>query len=233
MGDILDAIFGAAVLMVGVDAAEGESLAGFGDRIAKGQGVKETIVGVVVTDGDAVRGSKAFEGKLGSDSGGLVEFRHEVHVCEVGEMVNEDGGAGVAKGGGSAAMSGNKSWGGADELVDADNLTGEGGRLDGAEIAGAFGTPRFAMGFAVGAARAGRRTDVGEFGWNQASSGKELETGEAKVTEPFVVDEEEVLLALGGDNGRVIRRKIGGGCVGRGGSRIGSSWGEVEDGVGR
>jgi hypothetical protein len=47
---------------------------------------------------------------------------------------------------------------------------------------------------------------MGEFGWDQASSGKELEAGEAKVTEPFVVDEEEVLLALGGDNGRVIRR---------------------------
>ncbi len=204
MGDILDAVFGATVLMVGVDAAEGEGLAGFGDGVAEGQGVEEAVVGVVVTDGDAVRGGEAFEGELGSDSGGLIEFGHEVYVGEVGEVVNEDGGAGVAKGGGGAAVSGDKSRGGADELVDTDNLTGKSSRLDGAEIAGAFGAPGFAMGFAVRTAGAGRWSDVGEFGWDQASAGKELEAGKAKVAESFVVDEEEVLFALGGDNGRVI-----------------------------
>ena len=54
---------------------------------------------MVVTDGDTVRGAKAFEGLLGFDGGLGVEFRHEVDVSKVRKVVDKYGGAGVAGGG--------------------------------------------------------------------------------------------------------------------------------------
>lgn len=198
MGHIFDAIFGAAVLMVGIDAAESEGLTGCGNGLAEGGGVEETIVGVVVTDVDPVSGKEAFESEFGGDGGRLIEFGHEVNVCEVGEVVDKDGGACVTEGGGGAAMIGDESRGRTDELVDADNLSREGGRLDGTKIAGAFGAPRFAMGFAISASRAGGRVDSGEFGRNEAGASEKFEAGKTKVAEAFVVDEKEVLFALSG-----------------------------------
>ena len=68
-GNVLDPIFGAAVLMVGIDAAEGERLVGGGDRGAESCCIEEAVVGMVVADGDAVLDrAKAFESLLGSNS---------------------------------------------------------------------------------------------------------------------------------------------------------------------
>ena len=109
-GDIFDAIFGAAVLVMGVDTTEGKGLVGGGDRRAESGGIEEAVIGMVVTDGDAVLGAEAFEGLFGLDGGLGGQFRHKVDVSKVRKMVNKDGSAGVAGRGRGAAVSRDKTW---------------------------------------------------------------------------------------------------------------------------
>jgi len=61
---------------------------------------------VVMTDGDAVGGTKAFEGKLGVDGSSGVEFRHQMDIGEVGEVVDKHSSAGVTGRGGGATVGG-------------------------------------------------------------------------------------------------------------------------------
>ena len=108
-GDVFNAIFSAAVLVMGVDAAEGEGLVRGSDGGVKSGGVEEPVVGMVVSDGDAVRGAETLKGLFGLNGSRLVEFGHEVNIGEVRKMVHEHGGSGVSSGGRRAAMGGNKT----------------------------------------------------------------------------------------------------------------------------
>ena len=175
-GDILDAIFGAPVLMMGVDAAEGKRLIGRGNGGPEGGSVEKAVVGMVMADSHAVFRAKAFKSLLGGDSSVLVELGHEVDVRKVGEVVDEDSGACVASGGGGTTVSGNKTGCGADQLVNTDNLSGKGGRFDGAHIAYSLGSPGFPVRFSVSAAGAERRGDVGKFVRDHVCACEELES---------------------------------------------------------
>ena len=223
-GDILDAVLSATILVVGVDAAKGQGLFRGGDGGAKSSGVKEAIVGVVVADGDAVGGAELFKSLFGGNGGLLIHVRHEVHIREVGEVVDKDGSAGVTGGSGGASVSGDKTGGGTDELIEADYLTWESGGFDGSLIVDAFGTPRFAVRFAVGAAGAEGGRDIGKLVRDDVGTGKELKAGEAEVSKTFMVDKEGVLFALsvceggvhvGGRRGSAIGQEVE--RLGRGG----------------
>ena len=73
-GDVLDAVFGFAVLMMSVYSAERESLVGFGNRSLKLLGVKQAVVSVIMPGLNAVRGENAFERKFRFDCGVGVHF---------------------------------------------------------------------------------------------------------------------------------------------------------------
>jgi hypothetical protein len=171
---IFDAILGAPILVVGVDAAERKGLIGGSDGGAKSGSVKEAVVGVIVSDGDTMFRAEALKGLLGSNSGVLVEFGHEVDVREVGKVIDEDGGASVASGGRGAAVSRDEAGGGTDELVNTDDLAGKGGRFDGTQIADALGPPGFAVGFAVSTSGTEGGGDVGQFVWNHVCPRQQL-----------------------------------------------------------
>ena len=157
-------------------------MVGGGDRGAESCRIKESVVGMVVTDGDTVLDrAKAFESLFGSDSCLLIQFSHEMDVGEIGEMVNEDCSAGVASQSRGTAVSGHESGGGTDQLVDANNLAWKSCRFYGTEVADTLGTPRFAVRFAVCATGTKGRRNVGKFMGNDVSAGKKLKLGEAEV----------------------------------------------------
>jgi hypothetical protein len=127
---------------------------------------------MVVAYEDTVGRAKALKGKFGINGCGLVKLCHQVNVSEIGEMVNKNSSALVTGSCWRAAMGWNETGSWTDELVDTDNLAREGGRLDGTAIADTFSTLGFAMGFAIGTARAERGFDVSEFSGYEVSAGK-------------------------------------------------------------
>ena len=90
-------------------------------------------------------------------------------------------------------------------MVHTDDLAGEGRGFDGTEVAKAFGTPRLPMRFAVCASRAKGGWDVGKVMRQDVGASKELQFGEAEVTEALMMDKESVLFALGIGKGRIDR----------------------------
>ena len=109
--DVFDAIFSFAILVVSIDATEGEILLAVIDGSAESFGIEEAIVGVIIGNGDVVSFEDSFEGAFGFHGCFGVHFGHEVDVGEVGEVVNKNCGADVALESRSATVGGNKAKG--------------------------------------------------------------------------------------------------------------------------
>jgi len=62
---VFDAVFCFAVLMVCIGAAEGDGLAAEMDVVMEYLGVEEAVVGVIMSDSDAVLVSNSFKSALG------------------------------------------------------------------------------------------------------------------------------------------------------------------------
>ena len=165
-GYVFDATLGLSVLMMGVDATESEALVGFENGGFENFGIEKAVVGMIMSDGDAVGCAYAFESELCFDGGIGVHVGHEVDVGEIREVIGENGGADVAFKGGTTTVRGDKAWCGADKLVYADDLARGGGHFEATVIFHALGAPRFAMSLAVSAAGAGWRVHVSEVGGN-------------------------------------------------------------------
>jgi hypothetical protein len=164
----LNTILCFAVLMMSIDATEGEGLSGSGDGRLEKLGVKQPIVRVVVMHSDAMGPKETFKGLLGCDGGSCIHLSHQVDVSEVAEMVNENSGANVAHQRGSSPMSGYETGSGTDELINADHLAWCSSDSEGAAILilDTFAPPRSAMGLAVGTARTSGGVHISEFAGN-------------------------------------------------------------------
>ena len=77
----------------------------------------------------------------------------KVHIFEVGIMVDEDGSSNKSLQCWTAAVNGNKTLCGADQLINAHNMTRSGYHSNLLQIANAFMTPLSSVGFAISAAR--------------------------------------------------------------------------------
>ena len=124
-------------------------------------------------------------------------------------MINEDSCTDVSLVGGFAAMDGNKSRSGADELIDADDLAGSSSRADRFVIFNAFVAPRETMSFAVGTAWARRGINIGKLAGYESTASKKAKDRKTEVTKTFVVRHEKRLFALCSNDVRVCGRNVG------------------------
>ncbi len=85
-----------AILEVGIDPTEGESLSFRTAAVLEGVVCKLSVVTVVVEDADAVLLGKVLEGLLGVHGFFGGELCHQMDVLERGVVVHEDGGHCVA-----------------------------------------------------------------------------------------------------------------------------------------
>lgn len=69
---------------------------------------------MVMADAYVMGSREALNSFICGDGGNNSHLRHEVHVGEVGVVVNEDSSPNIAFLGGKAAVDGDKTWGGAD-----------------------------------------------------------------------------------------------------------------------
>ncbi len=94
--EISDGFFCNAILKVGIDPTEGESLSLSTAAVLEGVVCKLSVVAVVVEDADAMLLSKVLEGLLGFHGFLGGKFGHQMNVLEPGLVVHEDGGRCVA-----------------------------------------------------------------------------------------------------------------------------------------
>ena len=85
-----------AILEVGIDPTEDESLSFGAAVVLEGVVCKMSIVAVVVEDADTMLLGKVLEGSLGVHGFLGGELRHQMDVLEPGVVVHEDGGRCVA-----------------------------------------------------------------------------------------------------------------------------------------
>jgi hypothetical protein len=85
-----------AILEVGIDPTEGESLSFGAAAVLEGIVCKTSIVAMVVEDADAVLLSEVLKGLLGVHGFLGGELRHQMDVLEPGVVVRKDGGRCVA-----------------------------------------------------------------------------------------------------------------------------------------
>ncbi len=89
---ISDGLFCHAILEVGIDPTEGESLSLSTAAVLEGIVCKSSIVAVIVEDADAMLLGKVLEGLLGVHGFLGGEHGHQMDVLEPGVVVPEDGG---------------------------------------------------------------------------------------------------------------------------------------------
>ncbi len=94
--EISDGFLCNAILEVGIDPTEGESLSFSTAVVLEGIVCKWSIVAVVVEDADAVLLGEVLEGSLGFHGFLGGKFGHQMNVLEPGVVVHEDGGCCVA-----------------------------------------------------------------------------------------------------------------------------------------
>ncbi len=94
--EISDGFLCNAILEVGIDPKEGESLSFGAAAVFEGVVYKTPVVAVVVEDADAMLFGEVLEGLLGIHGFLRGELCHQMDVLEPGVVVNEDGGCCVA-----------------------------------------------------------------------------------------------------------------------------------------
>ncbi len=94
--EISDGFLCNAILEVGIDPTEGESLSFGAAAVLGGVVCKTSIVAVVVEDADAVLFGKVLEGLLGFHGLLVGELGHQMDVLEPRVVVHEDSGCCVA-----------------------------------------------------------------------------------------------------------------------------------------
>ncbi len=94
--EISDGFLCNAILKVGIDPTEGESLSFCTAAVLEGVVCKLSIVAVVVEDVDAMLLGEVFEGLLGFHGFLGGKLGHQMNVLEPGVVVQEDGGCCVA-----------------------------------------------------------------------------------------------------------------------------------------
>ncbi len=94
--EISDGFLGSAILEVGIDPTEGESLSFCTAAVLEGVVCKLFVVAVVVEDADAVLLNKVLEGLLGVHGFLGGELCYQMDVLEPGVVVHKDGGRCVA-----------------------------------------------------------------------------------------------------------------------------------------
>jgi hypothetical protein len=90
--EISDGFFCNAILEVGIDPTEGESLSFSTAAVLEGIVCKSSVVAVVVEDADAVLLGKVLEGSLGFHGFLGGKFGHQMNLLELGVVVHGDGG---------------------------------------------------------------------------------------------------------------------------------------------
>jgi hypothetical protein len=90
--EISDGFLCNAILEVGIDPTEGESLSFCTAAVLEGIVCKSSVVAVVVEDADAVLLGKVLKGSLGVHGFLRGELRHQMDVLEPGVVVHKDGG---------------------------------------------------------------------------------------------------------------------------------------------
>jgi hypothetical protein len=90
--EISDGFLCNAILEVGIDPTEGESLSFCTAAVLEGVICKSSVVAVVVEDADTVLLGKVLKGSLGVHGFLGGELCHQMDVLEPGVMVPEDGG---------------------------------------------------------------------------------------------------------------------------------------------
>jgi hypothetical protein len=94
--EISDGFLCNAILEVGIDPTEGESLSFCNAAVLEGIVCKSSVVAVVVEDADAVLLGKVFKGLLGFHGFLGGKLGHQMDVLEPGVVVHKDGGRCVA-----------------------------------------------------------------------------------------------------------------------------------------
>ena len=155
LSEVTNTVLGFAILMMGIHTAKRKSLMGTMDRLAEGLGIKETIVGLVMTNANTMGSSDMLKGLLGSNGGFSIVSRHEVDIGKIRVVINKDGGSSVTLDSGATAATTvrDKSRSRANKLVNTNNIPRSSCFADGLAIVNAFGTQRFLVSFAVGTTR--------------------------------------------------------------------------------
>ena len=94
--EISDGFLCNAILEVGIDPTEGESLSFCTAAVLEGVVCKMSVVAVIVEDADAVLFGEVLEGLLGIHGFLGGELCHQMDVLEPGVVVHKDGGCCVA-----------------------------------------------------------------------------------------------------------------------------------------
>ncbi len=94
--EISDGFLGNAILEVGIDPTEGESLSLSTAAVLEGVVCKSSVVAVVVEDADAMLLGEVLKGLLGIHGFLGGKFGHQMNVLEPGVLVHKDSGRCVA-----------------------------------------------------------------------------------------------------------------------------------------
>ena len=153
---------------------------------------------MIVPDGGTVLGKAAFECKFGDNSGGSIQGRHEVDVCVISEMIHKNGGADISGKSRATKVDWDKASSGTLKLIDTNNLSSKGGCAKVTVIGGSFGSPRFAMGFAISTTWTHGGINIGEFAWDEAGTSHKLQSSKTQMAQLLMDDCEPLLFALSG-----------------------------------
>ena len=121
-GHVANSPFGLAVLVVGVDAAKGQNLICMLNGTLECSSVKQSVICIIMLICHVMGECKSIISFFRLSCGLGIHDGHEVDICKVREVINEDGGTNLALFCREASVGRNESKCRIDTLVDTDNL---------------------------------------------------------------------------------------------------------------